>query len=54
LPEVCFLCVLNFRVSHHLSAISWHVSMILLTYFFAGSSISCFTPSPSRGGASSS
>jgi hypothetical protein len=34
LPEVCFRCVLNFRVSHHLPTVIWHVSMILLTYFF--------------------
>jgi hypothetical protein len=34
LPEVCFLCVLNSRFSHHLPAGIWHVSMILLTYFF--------------------
>jgi hypothetical protein len=34
LPEVYFLCILNFRVSHHLPAVIWHVSMILLSYFF--------------------
>jgi hypothetical protein len=28
LPAVYFLCVLNFCVSHHLSAVTWHVSMI--------------------------
>jgi hypothetical protein len=34
LPEVCFLCVIDSCFSHHLPAIIWHVSMILLTYFF--------------------
>jgi hypothetical protein len=34
LPEVCFLCVLDSHFSHHLPAVIWHVSMILLTYFF--------------------
>jgi hypothetical protein len=33
LPEVYFLCVLNFCVSYHLSAVIWHVSMVSLTYF---------------------
>jgi hypothetical protein len=28
LPEVCFLCILDFRYSHHLPAVIWHVSMI--------------------------
>jgi hypothetical protein len=53
LPEVCFLFILDFRVSHHLPAVIWHVSMILLTYFFCRITSSLFTPSPSRGGASS-
>jgi hypothetical protein len=34
LPKVCFLCVLNSCFSHHLPAVIWHASMILLTYFF--------------------
>jgi hypothetical protein len=34
LPEVCFLCVINSHFPHHLPAVIWHVSMILLTYFF--------------------
>jgi hypothetical protein len=34
LLEVCFLCVIDSRFFHHLPAVIWHVSMILLTYFF--------------------
>jgi hypothetical protein len=48
LPEVYFLCVLDSRVSHRLSAVIWHVSMILLTYFFCRIISSLFHALPFR------
>jgi hypothetical protein len=53
LPKVRSFCITYSCLFHYLPALFLLVLMILLTYSFAGPPIPCFTPSPSRGGASS-
>jgi hypothetical protein len=45
-PRYVFLCVLHFRVSHHLPAVIRHVSMILLTCFLCRVTNSLFHALP--------